>query len=412
MTKRQKILLPIVIIIITLILSQIIVNNPPKSQRGKGNQAAQMTVEVKKLKAQRYDINIESFGVVKPRTQSILVAQVSGQIKQISPKFREGGFFEQGDVLVTLDDRDYQAEQKIAQASLMSAKQGLLEEQARVEQAILDWSRLGNGEKPSALVLREPQLAAAKAQVLSAQAQLQKSELALERSKIVAPYAGRILQKSVDIGQVVSANTQLAEIYAIDYVEIRLPIKNNDLALMLFPEEYRNQANHQRGSDVLLTSNLIGTQQWHGQVLRTEGAIDANSQQLYIVAQIDDPYDREKTQSTPIKIGQYVTAQIKGQQIENAIIIPNSAIYQGSYVYIVENNLLKRKEISIRWQNANEAIIATGLSVNDQLVVTALGQVSSGTPVKILGKKPLNRAEKSKVRGNSKLKKGDQGVSS
>ena len=373
--------------------------------RGGSAGAAQITVETMKLLPQRYPVVLDSFGTVQPRTQSVLVAQVSGEINKINQQFRDGGFFEKGDVLVQLDDRDHRAELKINESSLLSAKQVLLEEQARAEQALVDWQRLGNGKKPNSLVLREPQLAAAQAQVLSAQAKLEQAQLSLERTKIIAPFAGRILAKHVDLGRVVVNNTQLADIYAIDYVEVRLPINNKDLSFMELPEQYRHSSDSEKGSKVTLSSNLIGQQQWQGQVVRTEGAIDTTSQQLYIVAQIDNPYDKSNKDVAPIKIGQYVNAQIVGKTIEQALVIPNSAIYQGSYVYIVEQvegkSLLKRKDITIRWQNSQDAIIESGLTFGEQLVLTPLGQVSSGTRVKTIDeasksmkKPPANKRNK------------------
>ncbi|WP_417624418.1 efflux RND transporter periplasmic adaptor subunit, partial [Paremcibacter congregatus] len=297
-------------------------------------------------------------------------------------KFRDGGFFEKGDILVRLDDRDYQAEVKIAQSTLMSARQALLEEQARAEQAREDWTRLGvAGEEANALVLRTPQLEAARARVLSAEAQLQKATLNLERTKIVAPYAGRILQKLVDVGQVVSGNSPLAEIYAVDYVEIRLPIKNRDLALLQLPEQYRDADTASAGAKVEFHSDLTTGQIWTGRLVRTEGAIDDKSRQLYAVAQITNPYAGQSRQKTPLKIGQYVTATIDGLHLRDALVIPNSAIYQGSYVYVVEDGLLKRREIETRWQNDEDSLVAAGLKAGERLVVTPLGRVSSGTPV-------------------------------
>ena len=404
-SKFKKVIIPLGIVIATYLLSQIIIQNPPKSNRGKVNESAFITVETQNLTSQTYPVILNSFGTVQPRTQSVLVAQVSGEIKEVSKQFRDGGFFEKSDVLVQLDDRDHQAEVKINQASLLSAKQVLLEEKARADQALVDWQRLGNGAQPNALVLREPQLAAAQAQVLSAQAKLDKAQLLLERTKIVAPYAGRILKKYVDLGRVVVNNTQLADIYAIDYVEIRLPINNKDLGLMILPEEYRNSKGESSGSAVTLSSTLIGRQSWQGQIVRTEGAIDENTQQLYIVAQIDDPYDESNNKVAPVKIGQYVNAEIVGRTITQALVIPNSAIYQGSYVYVVEQikdkTVLKRRDITIRWQNSNDAIIDSGLKFGDKLVLTPLGQVSSGTSVKIAGEGgKKNKGDKTTLRNN------------
>jgi len=416
----KKILIPIIIIVVTIALMAVIFNNPPTSQRAKPSKAPQMTVATTTLTPQTYQVVVQSFGTVKPRTQSVLFAQVSGQINKVSKQFRAGGFFEQGDILIQLDDRDHRAEVKIAQASLMSAKQNLQEEDARVKQAKADWKRLGNGEAPNALVLRQPQFEAAKAQVLSAEATLDKVKLSLERTKIVAPYAGRILKKNVDIGQVISSNTQLADIFAVDYVEIRLPIKNKDLPLMKLPEEYSNineeleENASSMISNVIISSDLMGEQIWQGKIVRTESAIDEMSQQLYVVAQIIRPYDGEYNQGAQIKMGQYVTAQITGREVENALVIPSSAIYQGSYVYTVENGLLMRKEIQLGWQNGTESIVTKGLNSGDKLVLTSLGQVSSGTPVAIAGQ--VNNANIKTEMPKSRLKKlekmaAEQGIS-
>ena len=407
----KKILVPVIIILVTVALMMLIFKNPPESKRKKASKAPQMTVVTSTLIPQTYEVKIQSFGTVKPRTESVFFAQVSGQIIKVSKQFRAGGFFEQGDILVQLDDRDLRAEVKIAQASLMSAKQNLQEEYAKTQQARADWQRLGNGEKPSALVLRQPQYAAAQALVLSAEAQLDKAKLSLERTKIVAPYAGRILQKHVDVGQVISSNTQLADIFAVDYVEIRLPIKNKDLPLMKLPEEYRNAHEQSEGdensmaSNVVISSDLMGEQNWRGTIVRTESAIDEMSQQLYVVTQIIRPYDAKENHGAQIKMGQYVTAQITGRNVENALVIPSSAIYQGSYVYIVENGLLMRKDIQLSWQNGAESIVSNGLKAGDELVTTSLGQVSSGTPVAIEGKITANNSVRKPKKSRAELEK-------
>ncbi|MBB1303414.1 MAG: RND family efflux transporter MFP subunit [Pseudoalteromonas rhizosphaerae] len=383
--KQTKIIIPAAIIAATALLVMFISSNPPEAKRFGSPPKAQISVAVQTLQLQPYQVMVDSFGTVKPRTQSILVAQASGQIIASSEQFREGGFFEKGDVLLQLDDRDHRAEVKEAQANLLTAQQGFQEEQARSRQAIIDWQRLGNGEQASNLVLREPQLAAAQAQVLSAQAKLEKANLNLERTKITAPYAGRVLSRSVDLGQVVSNNTQLATIYAIDSVEIRLPIKNKDLPFIDLPEQFRDGMKNANGSTVEFSSDLVGMQKWQGQVARTEGAIDENAQQLYVVAQINDPYKATAQNQYPIKIGQYIKAQISGKLVADVLVIPNSAIYQGTYVYIVDQGVLQRKNIRLAWQNATQAIIADGLNMGDKLVLTPLGQVSSGTAVKVIG---------------------------
>jgi RND family efflux transporter MFP subunit len=239
MNLKNKKLIPLAIFGGLLTVALIIKLNPPQQEQRQAFAGAQLIVETQLVTPRNYRIRLESYGTVQPRTQSMLVAQVNGQIVSVNPNVRDGGFFEEGDVLATIDSRDYEANVRIAAATLMDARQVLAEADARTTQAEEDWERLGNSGDAPDLVLRLPQLEAAKARVTSAESALQKAELNLERTRIVAPFAGRILRKLVDVGQVVSPNTQLAEIYATDYVEIRLPLRNRDLAFIDLPESYR-----------------------------------------------------------------------------------------------------------------------------------------------------------------------------
>jgi len=324
----------------------------------------------------------------------MVVSQVSGQITAIDQKFRPGGFFKQGDKLVDIDPRDYDANVNIAEASLMDALQAEAQEFARSEQALNDWQRLGDpDEKPSALVLREPQLQAARARVLSARSTLTKAKLDLERTQIVAPFAGRVLRQMVDLGQVVNNGAQLAEIYATDLVEVRLPLRNTDLDFVNLPEE---EGTHR--PQVEITSELGGNRKWQGEIVRTEGAIDETSRQLHVVAQIKDPFGAGGTSGRPLKIGEYVTAEIAGTVLKDAVVIPGETIYQNTYVYIVEDDLLLRREIEIAWQNGVDTVVIAGVEVGDELVTTPLGQVTSGTSVRVAGKQREGGGRPNKLR--------------
>ncbi|MCW8847155.1 MAG: efflux RND transporter periplasmic adaptor subunit, partial [Sedimenticola sp.] len=65
--------------------------------------------------------------------------------------------------------------------------------------------------------------------------------------------------------------------------------------------------------------------------------------------------------------------------------------------------LLQRTAIHIAWQNSDEALISSGLKEGDQLVLTPLGQVSSGTPVKLLGEEKIAHAKQAKNRSTDKV---------
>jgi RND family efflux transporter MFP subunit len=342
-----------------------------------------MVVETQTITPTSFQVNVPSYGIVRPRIQSLLVAQVSGQIVDKSRNFDEGGYFAKGEVMLTIDPRDYEANVMIAEASLADAQQNLAEEEARAEQAQVDWNRLGNEGEASDLVLRKPQLAAAKARVASAEANLIKARLDLERTRIRAPFDGRVLRQIVDLGQVVGNNTQLAEFYSVDVAEVRLPIANKDLGFIDLPESGigRDAAT----TAATLYSELASSDTWDARVVRTEAAIDDSARQLHVLVHVADPFTADEQHKVPLKIGQYVTASIEGRLLEDVIVIPSSTIYQGSYVYVVEEGTLQRRELELLWSDVDRAIVATGLEAGDELVTTLLGQVTSGTAVAIAG---------------------------
>ena len=108
--------------------------------------------------------------------------------------------------------------------------------------------------------------------MISAESNFSKAKLDLERANIVAPFAGRILNKFVDIGQVVSNNTRVADVYATDYVEIRLPLRDRDLSFIDLPESYRfRDVREEDMPRVIVQSGLIDEQGWAGRIVRTEG---------------------------------------------------------------------------------------------------------------------------------------------
>ena len=383
---KVKKLIPVAIFGGLLAIAVLIRLNPPETPQRPAFNGPTMTVETRPVLPRDYQVILQSYGTVQPRTRSMLVAQVGGQIVSINENVRDGGFFEKGDVLGQIDPRDYEADVQISQASLADARQALAEAIARSEQAREDWERLGNEGEPSDLVLRIPQLEAARARIDSAESALTKARLDLERTSIVAPFAGRVIRKLVDLGQVVGPNTQLAEIYATDVIEIRLPLRNRDLGFIDLPESYRYaDSSTAERIDALIKSDLIDEEEWRAKLVRTEGAIDESARQLHVIAQIDDPFGPKSEGRSPLKIGQYVTAEIDGRILPDVLVIPNTAIYQGTYVYIVEDGILRRRDIDISWQNDSEAIVGKGLEAGADLVTTPLGQVTSGIRVSVMG---------------------------
>ena len=134
---------------------------------------------------------------------------------------------------------------------------------------------------------------------------------------------------------------------------------------------------------VTIRSELGGGSEWLGRVVRTEGAIDDRARQLHVVAQVDDPFGVHARGKTPLKIGQYVTAELQGRQVQDALVVPSQAIYQGGYVYIVEAGILQRREIENRLAEPGRGIAGKRSQRGRFAGIDFLGQVSSGVPVAV-----------------------------
>lgn len=380
--RQLKWLLPLAILIAALAGAWIIIANKPEAERG-APPVVPVAVEAVRVQPASFQVVVRTEGTIEPRTQSTLIPQVSGVVRSISPSFRDGGFFEKGDVLVTLDPKDYELAIASAEAQVAQAESALEQELAQAEVVKNDWKLLG--KKAPELGLRKPQIAAARAAVLSAKAQLERARTDLERTRIRSPYAGQVLEKSVDVGQFVSPGTVLARIYATDYVEIRLPLSPRELEFVDLPENYRDDAGKpsRDGPPVSVFADIgRSSWSWDGRIVRTEGAIDTSSRQLFVVAQVDDPYGRGPQGRPPLRIGQFVRAEIAGRTLEPAFVLPRGAMREGNEVLIVDaDSRLERRPVSVAWSDESNVVITEGLAAGEVVNVTPLAVASSGTLV-------------------------------
>ncbi len=386
MKRALQILLPIVILGVAVGITALMIifrKEPPRREF----QAPPRSVVVRELQREDYQILLSSQGTVRARTTSTLIPEVRGRIVAISPNFREGGFFEEGDVLGQIDRSDYETELIVAEANYAQAELRLAEEQARADQAKRDWERLNPGQPATRLTLREPQLRQAAAAAASAEARLRTAQVNLDRTSIRAPFAGRVLSKSVDVGQFVSPGNQLARIYAVDFAEVRLPLTATQFSYLDLPAIYRGEnPNYTEGPPVRLSWTVAGdTHRWRGRIVRSEGAVDVRSRQLFVVAQVRNPYGRTESGRPPLKVGSFVEAEITGRVLEDVFVVPRNLIRENSYVLLVDSNgegdVLRRRDVTLVWETDEVAVIGEGLEVGDMLCLTQVPLALEEYPV-------------------------------
>ncbi|WP_206484997.1 efflux RND transporter periplasmic adaptor subunit [Thalassotalea sp. G2M2-11] len=396
MVPLRYVLMPFAIILAAIIVLVIVGALAPKPAKKPVELKAPL-VEVAPLVKQAVTFMIPSQGSVKPRTQTQLISEVSGQVIKVDERFKVGGFFNKGEVLLAIDDINYQVALVQAQARLTTAQAVLVEEQARVKQAKEEWLLSGKSlEQAPQVALRQPQLQKAQAEVKAAKANVKQAKVTLARTKIRAPYDAMIQSKNVDIGQYVAMGSNIATTFAIDYAEVRLPVKLRDIPFLSLPKVGEKK---QHGSAVNLSLS-IGAQQvsWPSSISRYEGVVDSQSRVHYLVAKVDDPYALlTEGHQQELRVGTFVNATITGRTIDNVIAIPRSAITGANTVYLLDqNNQLHIQTVDVLRTDSNFIYTQDDLNLDYQLVMTKLETPIEGMTLRVNGidnEQPSKQAE-------------------
>ncbi len=338
---------------------------------------------------------IHSQGTVRPATETSLVAEVSGKVEFVSPRFVVGGFFRKGELLLQIDTSDYRTALKRAEAAMASKQARLADETARSEQALKDWQNLGKTGQPSGLVLRKPQLLDAQANVSAAEADVEKAQRDLQRTRITIPYDGLLREKLVDIGQYVTPGTRLGVSFAIDTAEIRLPLSRDDIAYLELPSI--SATDEASFIPTTLFSTYAGVQRsWQAKIIRTEGVVDETSRVVYVVAQVVDPYGiLNQSDHDELKIGTFVAAEIQGLAVENVVVLPRYVL-QSDFTVLVANDerKLEVRKVTVIREEPDLVYISHGVSGGEKVVTTTLDAPIPGMQLAINGEQSTSSAIK------------------
>ena len=280
-----------------------------------------------------YKARLTAHGAAEPRFELALTAHVAGAVKSLSAGFETGRRVKAGEALLELEDSDYRAAVAEAAQAVASAELDYLQEQQQGEQARHDWKSSGlTGEPASALVLREPHLAAAGAAVTRAAAILAAATKDLNHTVIVAPFDALVVSRSVSPGSYVQTGSQLATLYSTDRVEI---------AVSLSAAAWRNlpeAASLQAGDWPVTLVSVDNETHWTGRVLRDAQHLDGATRQRTLVLAVDRPLD----QDPPLLPGTFVEAQLEGRLVDGLWKLPASArSQQGEVWYVTANGTLR-----------------------------------------------------------------------
>ena len=335
------------------------------------------------MEAENIPLTIYAQGVVEPLTASELITQVNGRVAWVSPNFNAGGFFKQGEPLVKLESEDYEARVGLAEAREVRALAEfehatfeLKRMRALVKDQLVSQAMLENAVRQTRLT---------EAALKEAQINLDQAERDLDRTELRAPFDAIVRSKAVDLGEFVSMGKFLAQLFAADGFEVRLPVLDTQLAYLNLPSSIDAIAplNSTNLPSVRLSAQYAGAAaSWDAQLVRSESEIDRRSRMVTLVARVSGT--RNALSANPLPVGAFVNAEIEGITLENAFQLPRSALRQDNQVLVVdEESRLRFREVSIARYEQDRILIQSGLEEGDIVNISPIQAVVDGMEVSV-----------------------------
>ncbi len=372
---RLKTLLPIVVITLAvlgafaLLATRKIVTPQPVVRR-------LPAVPVTTVKPESVQLQVRSQGTVAPRSESQLIPEVSGPVVWMSPSLATGGYFSKNEILARIDPANYENAVQRASAAVERAEGeydyalATLERQKKLaDDQIVSPIRFEEAERGESV---------SRANLRDARAALANAERDLARTEIKAPFEGRVRDEAVDLGQYLNRGSAFATIYATDYLEVRLPVPDDQLAF--FADPIWQRGNEARRPRVRLYTRFAGEDHaWWGEVVRTEGEIDPNSRMVHVIARVSN---RAAEDSTPLPVGLFVQAEIEGRNEDGVVVLPRATLFEDSNVIVVDSeDRLRIRPVDILRLDHDEVLISGGLEPGERVCVSAPAEVIDGTQV-------------------------------
>jgi len=165
------------------------------------------------------------------------------------------------------------------------------------------------------------------------------------------------------LGAIARVGSLLGEIINLEELEVEVPVQAEDIPWIDY------------GQPVVFTSTEIDGQ-WTGKIKRVGSDVDTKTQTVKVFVSIQNAH------KVSLLNGVFLKVSIKGVVIDSAFSVPRKALYNDKYVYVIDDSVLVKKEVSIVRHETETVIINGGLENGDTLVVELLQGVTPGMPAR------------------------------
>ena len=275
-----------------------------------------------------------------------------------------GTVIQQGQWLGDLDQTDYQLDvlSQTAQLKNVQAKLELeLADQrlAKEELALLSAEQTFNLD--TALVLREPQLMSAKAQVKIAELNLLKAQTNLARTRINMPFTGMVTDSYSAVGMRANQNTRLLRVINVEKFWIEAKIPRSFLRLL----------DAQKPVVVTQPNLWSGSQSRLARVKSVLPALDPKDRQVSLLLEIDDPMSllNPMADVPQVFVNDFLSIELTGKALKDGWMIQTSWLQGDNTIWVVDNNdRLQKRTVSVLHKLNHQLFVHSDFEASDQAV--------------------------------------------
>lgn len=368
------------VVLIVAIIAALLIARSLKSGKSQQAHLQSATPIVVTQPIERVDLAAqrEYVGHVDPIQTVSLRPQISGEIAQVH--FKDGAMVKAGQLLFSIDSRQFQAAVNARQADLAQAE-------ANSDRADKYLKRLQNSDKRSvsaaAMEAAESDALQGRAAVAQAKAALTTAKINLGYTRITAPISGHASKAIFSKGNYVTPAAELATIIQTDPIRITFTLPDKDYINQI--DQFKNA-----GSDVFNAAILLS----NGLEYPEKGMRDFENNQIDIATGTMAMSLRYKNSEGLLVPGSMVRVAVKPAKPQIATVIPQQAVLvdsKGDYVYIVDENnktVLRRVKLGISYGVFYEVL--SGVKAGEQIVTTGIQSIRDGIEVKPIPPKSEN----------------------